>query len=504
MTNTSPHSSQGFNNIVWSAFNMLRGKVAPSVLRGHLLTILFLKYVSDVWQDHYDQYLLQCGDQPNVIMEILRHERFVLPDDSGFNALCQEMHEPGNGERIDRALRAIEDANSNDLRDVFKLISFDSDNLGDKEQRDDILRNLLYLFSGTNADLRPSRASTTDVIGNACEFLFKNAALVSGKGPNEFFTPPEVSQLMALLMDPKEGDEICDPACGSGSLLIKCGNLVRERHSTRRYALYGQEVVESNWALAKLNLYLHGEANWLIECGDTVRNPKLLNANGSLKHFDVLVAKPPFSTEEWGIESAALDPHDRFLRGLPPRTKGDYAFILHMVETMKPVTGRMAVVVANGVLFRGAAEGQIRRRLVEENLLDIVIGLPDKLFYGTDIPAAVLVFRKCKTDNKVLFIDASHDCNLGKRQNTLRPQDLERILMTVRMRQDVAKYAYLASTAEIATNDFNLSIPRYVDSIEEYKDIDMLALQHERELLKTELGALEVNIASCLKELGYE
>ena len=217
-----------------------------------------------------------------------------------------------------------------------------------------------------------------------------------------------------------------------------------------------------------------------------------------------MVANPPFSLEKWGHEGADADKFSRFRRGVPPRTKGDYAFILHMIETMKPGTGRMAVVVPHGVLFRGAAEGRIRQKLIEENLLDVVIGLPEKLFYGTGIPAAVLVFRKNKADDKVLFIDASRDFEAGKNQNLLREADLQRILDTVATRQSVDKYAYLATPAEIAENDFNLNIPRYVDTFEEEAEIDLVAVRKEREQLKAELASLEAQMAVYLKELGYE
>ena len=189
---------------------------------------------------------------------------------------------------------------------------------------------------------------------------------------------------------------------------------------------------------------------------------------------------------------------------MPPRTKGDYAVILHMVETMKPGTGRMAVVVPHGVLFRGAAEGRIRQKLIEENLLDVVIGLPEKLFYGTGIPAAVLVLRKNKGDNKVLFIDASRDFEAGKNQNFLRESDLQRILTAAFTRQGSDKYAHLATPAEIAENDFNLNIPRYVDTFEEEAEIDLMAVRKEREQLKADLAGLEAQMAVYLKELGYE
>ncbi|SFN53193.1 type I restriction-modification system subunit M [Dokdonella immobilis] len=492
------------NAAVWAACDTFRGTVDPSIYKDYVLTMLFLKYISDVWQDHYDGYKTEYGDHPELIKEMLKNERFVLPPKANFYALHEQRHAAGNGERIDKALHAIEEANIGKLRDVFQDISFNSTKLGDEAQKNDILRHLLEDFAKPALNLRPSRIGQLDIIGNAYEFLIKNFASSSGKKAGEFYTPPEVSALMAQLMDPQEGDEISDPTCGSGSLLLKVGRLIRERSGSRKYALYGQEAIGSTWALAKMNMFLHGEDNHRIEWGDTIRNPKLLDSEASLKHFDIVVANPPFSLEKWGHEGADTDKFSRFRRGVPPRTKGDYAFILHMVETMKPRTGRMAVVVPHGVLFRGAAEGRLRKQLIDENLLEIVIGLPEKLFYGTGIPAAILVFRKKKADDKVLFIDASRDYEDGKNQNSLRDADLQRILDTAKARANVDKYAYLASPAEIAENDYNLNIPRYVDTFEEEEEIDLMAVRRERLELKAELARLEEQMAGYLKELGYE
>lgn len=496
-------NQDAINSAVWNACDTFRGTVDPSIYKDYVLTMLFLKYISDVWQDHYDTYKAEYGDHPELIEEMLRNERFVLPPASNFYALHKARHEPGNGERIDKALHAIEEANIGKLRDVFQDISFNSNKLGDEAQKNDILRHLLEDFAKPELNLRPSRVGTLDVIGNAYEFLIKYFASTSGKKAGEFYTPPEVSRLMAALVDPQEGDEICDPTCGSGSLLMKCGQLVRQHTGSRKYALFGQEAIGSTWALAKMNMFLHGEDNHRIEWGDTIRNPKLLDSDGLLKHFDIVVANPPFSLEKWGHEGAAADKFKRFRRGVPPRTKGDYAFILHMIEVMKPRTGRMAVVVPHGVLFRGAAEGKIRQKLVEENLLDAVIGLPEKLFYGTGIPAAILVFRKKKTDDKVLFIDASREYEDGKNQNLLREQDLQKILHAYIARKNVEKYAYLAPLADIAENDYNLNIPRYVDTFEEEEEVDLMALRAERTRLKAELASLEDQMDFYLRELGY-
>ena len=255
-----------------------------------------------------------------------------------------------------------------------------------------------------------------------------------------------------------------------------------------------------------MNMFLHGEDNHRLEWGDTIRNPKLLDGEDRLKHFDVVVANPPFSLDKWGHGTAENDKFGRFRRGIPPKTKGDYAFLLHMIETMKPKSGRMAMVAPHGVLFRGSSEGKIRQKLIEENLLDAVIGLPEKLFYGTGIPATILILRKNKKDKNVLFIDASREFVSGKNQNQIADEHIAKIVKTYMERdpEGVDKYAYLATPEEMAENDFNLNIPRYVDTFEEEEEIDLMAVRAEREKLKAELAALETQMDGYLKELGYQ
>lgn len=492
------------NKAVWNACDTFRGTVDPSIYKDYVLTTLFVKYLSDVWQDHYDNYVAEYGDTPELIEELMKNERFVLPRDASFYSLLDQRHEPGNGERIDKALHAIEEANIVKLADVFQDISFNSNKLGDEKQKNDILRHLLEDFAKPELNLRPSRIGKLDVIGNAYEYLIKNFAASSGKKAGEFYTPPEVSELMAEIVDPKEGDEICDPACGSASLLLKCANQIRKGNDgSKHFALFGQEAIGSTWALAKMNMFLHGIDNHKLEWGDTIRNPKLLDENGGLKHFDIVVANPPFSLEKWGHGSAEADLYARFRRGIPPKSKGDYAFILHMIETLKPKSGRMAVVVPHGVLFRGSSEGKIRQKLIEENLLDAVIGLPEKLFYGTGIPAAVLMFRKDKADNNVLFIDASREFRAGKNQNQLSDENIAKVVDTYKQRENLDKYAYLASMEEIQENDFNLNIPRYVDTFEEEEEIDLMAVQAERKEIEAEIAKLNEQMDVYLKELGY-
>lgn len=496
-------SQKEVNDAVWNACDTFRGVVDASAYKDYVLTMLFLKYISDVWQDNYDTYKAEYGDAPELIEEMMKNERFVLPKDASFYALYERRFEAGNGERIDKALHAIEEANMGKLNDVFQDISFNSTKLGDDKQKNDILRHMLEDFSKPELNLRPSRIGNLDIIGNAYEFLIKHFAASSGKKAGEFYTPPEVSQLIAELVNPQEGDEICDPACGSASLLMKCAKLIKDRFGNRKYAMYGQEAIGSTWSLAKMNMFLHSEDNHRIEWGDTLRNPLLLDGDDHLKHFDIVVANPPFSLDKWGHEAAEADRFGRFRRGIPPKTKGDYAFILHMIETLKPGTGRMGVVVPHGVLFRASSEGEIRKQLIKENLLDMVIGLPEKLFYGTGIPAAILVFRKNKKDNNVLFIDASREYQDGKNQNFLRDEDIQKVLDTAKARESVDKYAYLATLEEIRENDFNLNIPRYVDTFEEEEEIDLEAVLKERKELKADLAKLEVEMEGYLKELGY-
>ena len=504
---TTEINQDDINKALWAACDTFRGTISADTYKDFILTMLFLKYISDVWQDHYEKYQEEYGDEPELIAEMMHNERFVLPEGASYYTLFEARYEPGNGERIDQALHAIEEANGTKLKDtgksVFQDISFNTDKLGEEKQKNTILRQLLEDFARPQLDLRPSHVGTLDVIGNAYEYLIKHFAAGGGQKAGEFYTPPEVSDLIAELLDPQEGDTISDPACGSGSLLMKCGRKVRDRFNSKKYALYGQEAIGSTWSLAKMNMFLHGEDNHRIEWGDTIRNPKLLNNDGGLMHFDIVTANPPFSLDKWGHDEAEHDQFGRFRRGIPPKTKGDYAFILHMIETLNPKSGRMGVVVPHGVLFRGSSEGRIRKQLIEENLLDTVIGLPEKLFYGTGIPAAILIFKRQRDDEGVLFIDASREFKAGKNQNLLTGENIQKIVETYQARESVDKYAYLATHDEIKENDYNLNIPRYVDTFEEEEEIDLMAVRKEREVLKQQLNELEGEMAKYLEELGY-
>ncbi|HCG8252794.1 TPA: type I restriction-modification system subunit M [Vibrio parahaemolyticus] len=502
-----PHtniSQDAINKAVWAACDTFRGTVDPSIYKDFILTMLFLKYISDVHRDKVAELTVEYGDEPELIAAMMESQSFKVPTGATFWDLYESRHEAGNGSRIDQALHAIEEANGTKLKNVFQDISFNTDKLGDEKQKNEILRHLLEDFGKETLNLRPSRVGSLDVIGNAYEYLIKHFAASSGKSAGEFYTPPEVSDLLSIILEPQQGDTICDPACGSGSLLMKCGKQVQKNFGgSKQYALFGQEAIGSTWSLAKMNMFLHGEDNHRIEWGDTIRNPKLQDQDGGLLHFDVVTANPPFSLDKWGYDIASNDHFGRFRRGVPPKTKGDYAFISHMIETLKPQTGRMGVVVPHGVLFRASSEGKIRKQLIDENLLDAVIGLPEKLFFGTGIPAAILIFKKQKNDNKVLFIDASREFKSGKNQNQLTAENIQKIVDIYKARETTDKYSYLATLEEIAENDYNLNIPRYVDTFEEEEEIDLVAVRTERLALQNELADLEAKMAGYLEELGY-
>jgi type I restriction enzyme M protein len=515
-------SQAEINSILWKACDTFRGAVDPSEYKNYILVMLFVKYISDVWQDHYDGLVAEYGDPKSKaakerIERRLKRERFVLPAHCTFTALYEQRNAANVGEVINTALDEIEDSNKEKLEGVFRNIDFNSEaSLGQTKERNNRLKSLLEDFSDPKLDLRPSRVGTMDVIGNAYEYLIGKFAANAGKKAGEFYTPPEVSQLIARLVDPQPGERICDPACGSGSLLIKCGQQV----GSKDFSLWGQENIGATWALAKMNMFLHGMDNARIEWGDTIRNPKLL-ADDRLMKFEVVVANPPFSLDKWGQDEAGADHYNRFHRGVPPKSKGDYAFISHMIETITETSGRVGVVVPHGVLFRGSSEGKIRQQLIEENLLDAVVGLPANLFYGTGIPAAILVFRKQKpplhdspsrdgkksrlgesSNRTVLFIDASREYDDAKTQNRLADQHIEKIVATYKARQNVDKYAYVADIDEINENDFNLNIPRYVDTFEEEEEIDVRAVQEEIDELDGELAQVQEQMHGYLKELG--
>jgi type I restriction enzyme M protein len=498
MSNQNNIKQEEINAAIWKACDTFRGVVSAQNYMDYILVFLFIKYLNDVWKEAKEKYEAQYKGDKERIKRKMERERFVLDEHCTYDYLYANRDKANLGEIINIALESIEEKNKQKLESVFRNIDFNSEpNLGPTKDRNRRLKNLIEDFSNPKLDFRPSRIGNLDVIGNAYEYLIARFAAGSGKKGGEFYTPPEVSELLAKLLNPQKGERICDPTCGSGSLLIKMATAI----GGKNFALFGQEVNGMTWSLCKMNMFLHDIDNARVEWGDTLNNPKLLKDDDLMK-FDVVVANPPFSLDKWGAENAASDRFRRFTRGVPPKSKGDYAFISHMVEVMLEETGRVGVIVPHGVLFRGSSEGKIRKQLVEENLLDAVIGLPANLFYGVGIPVAILVFKKRRTTNDVLFIDASREYDKVKTQNKLREQNLDKIINVYKDYKTIEKYAYRAKFDEIKENEFNLNIPRYVDTFEEEEEIDIPVVKKEIAGIEQELVQVRGKIDGYLKELG--
>lgn len=489
----------------WAACDTFRGLIDAAEYKDYILVTLFWKSISDIWREHYDDNKARYGGDEERLRRRMDRERFVLPKGASFQDIWEQRDADNLGELIDIALDAIEEANKAKLDGVFRNISFNSaTKLGETKDRNRRLKNLLGDFK--DLDLRPRRLEKGDIIGDAYIYLIERFASDAGKKAGEFYTPRQVSRVLAKLVAPKAGEKIADPACGSGSLLIEAAQEV----GSKDVMLYGQEVNGGTHALAKMNMFLHNIDGARLEWGDTLNNPKLIE-DDKLLAFDVVVANPPFSLDKWGAENAASDKYKRFHRGIPPKSTGDWAFITHMIETARQKAGRVAVVVPHGVLFRGAAEGKIRQKLIEENLLDAVVGLPGNLFQTTAIPVAILLFDRrreaggaLEKRKDVFFIDASREFQPAKAQNLLLEEHIAKIVETFKARKDIEKYARAVPISEVVENEFNLNIPRYIDTFEVEADIDIRAVQREIEKLETELAQIKAKMAGYLKELGVD
>lgn len=505
------------NSALWKACDTFRGVVDPDEYKNYILEFMFLKYLSDVKKDNYNQFKEEYGDNEELIDRKMSRLPFALPNDCTFETIQSFRNKTDLGDRINKILAKIEEEPRNKLKlaGVFQA-DFNSEKLGATKDRNERLKNLIDDFSDPVLDFSPSLIGSVDIIGDGYMYLISQFASSSGKKGGEFFTPNEISVLLAKLLQPKAGSRIADPTCGSGSLLITVAEEVKDKKGkpSRDFAVYGQESNRTTWALCKMNMFLHGMDAARVEWADTIRSPKLLEGD-NLMQFDIVVANPPFSLDKWGADKAAEDIYKRFWRGVPPKSKGDFAFIIHMIETAVRDTGKVGVIVPHGVLFRSSSEGKIRKQLIEENLLEAVIGLPANLFFGTGIPAAILIFNKGKgSNNNVLFIDASKNYQEGKKQNTLRSQDIDEVVNTYESYQKgkvikgeegkilVEKYAYRATLKEIEENDFNLNIPRYVDTFEEEEPVDIAKVQKEIMELEDSLKDIRSLMDEQLKQLG--
>lgn len=499
-------------NAVWRACDSFRGVIDPSLYKDYILTFLFVKYLSDLWKERTEHFAALYATDPDPATRIrraLRNERFQVPDEATYDYLFEHRNDDKIGQTINVALQALEDANGIALDGVFRSIDFNSEVvLGKEKERKRRLKNLIEDFQGI--DLKPSHLTSADIIGDVYEYLIAFFASDAGKKAGEFYTPAPVSRLLARLVAPKPGDRICDPTCGSASLLMRVGQEVRNRYGSDNFSLYGQELNGGTYSLARMNMVLHGFDDAVLKWGDTLNDPQLLE-NDTLMKFDVLVANPPFSLDKWGAEHAAGDRYKRFWRGVPPKSKGDFAFFSHMVQVALPGVGRGGVILPHGILFRGSSEGLIRRKLLEEGLIEAIVGLPGSMFYGTGIPTAIVLFRRQRETSDVLFVDASQLYEETRNQNVLTDAHLDRIGELVEaFRANPAgpvgvvepRLAYRADLAEIERNGFNLNIARYVDTFVAAEAVDMQAVQAELDTIETELANVRAKMSKFLVSIS--
>lgn len=448
-----PLTQQELETRLWGAANALRGPVDPSDFKTYVFPMMFWKWISDTWLRERAEAIADYGDDLTDEIEQDYH-RFNMPKGTRWEDVTTSVTNLGPG--ITRALQAIEKANPRSLAGVFGDVAWGNQGRIPNQA----LLGLIRAFNQT-----PLNTVSHDLLGAGYEYLLKNFADESGKKAGEFFTPREVVDLIVGILQPEPGESVYDPTCGSGGMLVSTINNVRGQgkdHRTLR--VYGQEINLTTSSIARMNLFLHKIEDFDIKRGDTLRAPSFKEPDGAMRRFDAVIANPPFSLSNWGAERWPADP--RAFCGVPPAKNGDYAFIQHMISSMRPVTGRVGVVMPHGVLFRGGSEAKIRQCLIERDLLDAVIGLPPNLFYSTSIPACILVFRDQKAAERkdhVLFVDGSSRFVKGKNQNRMSGEDIDSLVDAYRTGETPADaHTRLVGFDEIKDNGFDLNIGRYI------------------------------------------
>jgi type I restriction enzyme M protein len=474
---------------------ILKGPIGASDFKAYIFPLLFFKRISDVYDEEY-QTALEESDGDSDYAALPEFHRFVIPEGSHWNNIRETTANVGL--KIEHCLRDIEAANQEYLYGIFGDAQWSNKN----SLPDRLLVDLVEHFSQYTL----SRALVApDMLGQAYEYLIKHFADLTNKKAGEFYTPRSVVHLMGLIIDPHEGESIYDPACGTGGMLIESIDHLKENgEDYRTLKLFGQEKNLTSSSIARMNMFLHGVEDFQVARGDTLRSPAFFNADG-LQTFDCVIANPPFSLDGWGADLWANDPYGRNIAGVPPKGNGDMAWVQHMIKSMKPNTGRMAVVLPHGALFRKAAEGRIREALLKNDLLEAVIGLGPNIFYGTQLAACIMIFRAKKSAtrrNKVLFIDASEQIRVGRAQNFLEKEHVERIYGWYRAGEDVENHVKVASMEDIAENDYNLNIPLYVEKIIEDDLPTVEEALSDLKLAWTECQRAEDELKTKLREFG--
>ena len=437
---------------------ILKGPVDASDFKVYIFPLLFFKRISDVYDEEFSTALEESSGDKNYA-ELPEFHRFVIPQGCHWKDVREQT--TNVGQALEKAFRGIEQANQEYLYGIFGDAQWSNKN----KLSDSLLNDLIEHFS--QYDLSNSNVDP-DLLGQSYEYLIKHFADLTNKKAGEFYTPRSVVHLMGLINDAKEGDSIYDPACGTGGMLLESMNHVKDKGKDyRTLKLYGQEKNLTSSSIARMNMFLHGFEDFQVVRGDTLRNPAYFYGD-ELQTFDCVIANPPFSLKAWGADAWTNDPYGRNIAGIPPKGNGDMAWVQHMIKSMKPVTGRMAVVLPHGALFRKNAEGRIRKALLGMDLLEAVIGLGPNAFYGTPLAPCIMIFKQQKPvekKNKVLFIDASDQIRIGRAQNFLEEEHVNQIFQWYQNYEDVENYVKVVSMEEIAENDYNLNIPLYVEKI---------------------------------------